>query len=383
MTAYAVAPTPAVVLAPRGAPAGGTQDPAVPGHFDQQLHAARQRTAPREPEPEPSPKQPDTGRPDSKPHTPNDHRSDAPPTADPPHPPTTTLAKMPAGVPTPALPVAPMVEVAEAGAAAAKTPTDATETDDHAAAALAGAMLALIGPAVAGVLQPAAAVMGSGDALGQVGKTAATDAQAMMLFPSGDAAGATAASANPAPAVMAGMLTAAKDLLPIATTAKDASSTDAASSITMSAPPTLIAPTALPVLHLQSPAGSQGFAQELGQQVAWLGGQDIKQARIRLHPEELGSLDVQVNVTHGRVDVVFSAQHPGAVTAVQQSLPQLDHMLAQHGLSLGHAEVGQHHRGDRQDHAAGAGSATLDEPGEIHTIGTTALSQIGLLDAFA
>jgi flagellar hook-length control protein FliK len=139
----------------------------------------------------------------------------------------------------------------------------------------------------------------------------------------------------------------------------------------------------LPVLHLPSPVGSQGFAQDLSQQIAWLGNQNIKQARIRLHPEELGSLDVQVSVTHGRVDVVFSAQHPGAVAAVQQSLPQLDHMLAQHGLSLGHAEVGQHDRGDRQGQAAGAGSTTLDEPGEIHTVSTTALGQIGLLDAFA
>jgi len=100
--------------------------------------------------------------------------------------------------------------------------------------------------------------------------------------------------------------------------------------------------------------------------VAWLGGQGIKQARIRLHPEELGSLDVKVSVTHGRVDVVFSAQHPAAVAAVQQSLPQLDQMLAQHGLSLGHAEVGQQDRGDRHGHAGDAGAAPLDEPGEIH-----------------
>jgi Flagellar hook-length control protein len=379
MTAYAVGSTPAAVPVPCSTPAGGAQDAATPGHFENQLDAARQRAAPRDPEPRPT--EPNARDSASKPNTPNNHRPDAARTTDPRDPSKTALAKTaattPADVPTPAALGMPVVGAAEAGAADPKTSTDATKLDDHAASALAGAMLALIGPAVAGALRPAAAA-GAADALGQAGKIVATDAQAAM--PSlGDAAGAAAATTGPLP----GMLTVAKDLLPVSTTAKDSSTADAAPSMAMSALPTPVTAPTLPVLHLQSPVGSQGFAQELGQQVAWLGGQDIKQARIRLHPAELGSLDVQVSLSHGRVDVVFSAQHPGAVAAVQQSLPQLDHMLTQHGLSLGHAEVGQHDRGDRHGQSAHAGSATLDEPGEIHAIGTTAPGQIGLLDAFA
>jgi Flagellar hook-length control protein len=380
MTAHAVGSVPAAVPPPRSTPASGAQNPAAPAHFDHQLHAARQRHAPRDSEQAPT--GPNDRVPGSKPHAPNNHRTDASPSTDPQDPTTTALAKTLATAPattptTAAAPAAQLAEVAEAGAADAKAPTDAAEVDGHAASALAGAMLAMIG---AGALRPAATATAAGmaDVLGQAGKTVATDAQAAMLLLGGDAS-ATAATANPVP----GILIAANDLLPIAATTKDSSPTDAAASITVSAPLAPTAPAAPPVLHLQSPVGSQGFAQDLGQQVAWLGGQNIKQARIRLHPEELGSLDVQVSVTHGRVDVVFSAQHPGAVAAVQQSLPQLDQMLAQHGLSLGHAEVGQHDRGDRQGQAAGAGSATLDEPGELHVVGTTALGQIGLLDAFA
>ncbi|HTM27839.1 MAG TPA: flagellar hook-length control protein FliK, partial [Rhodanobacter sp.] len=164
---------------------------------------------------------------------------------------------------------------------------------------------------------------------------------------------------------------------------KEGSSHDAAPTVALTAPSTAAAPAAPPVLSLPSPVGSHAFAQELGQQVAWLGGQDIKQARIRLNPEELGSLDVKISVTHGRVDVAFTAQHAGAVVAVQQSLQQLDHMLAQHGLSLGHAEVGQHDRGERHGHAAER-DAAADDAGEIHGIDmTTPLRQIGLVDAFA
>ena len=120
--------------------------------------------------------------------------------------------------------------------------------------------------------------------------------------------------------------------------------------------------------------------------MAWLSGQDVKQARIRLHPEELGQLDIKVNLTHDRVDVVFTAQHPGAANAVQQSLAQLGQMLAQHGLSLGHAEVGQHGQGGQQEpDARGRGDAGgVDGVGEAHaSSGAVATGAVGLVDAFA
>lgn len=99
------------------------------------------------------------------------------------------------------------------------------------------------------------------------------------------------------------------------------------------------------VLTMQSSVGTPAFGQELSQQVTWLGGQDVKEARIRLHPEDLGELDVKVSVKQDHVDVAFIAQHPQAVHAVQQTLGQLDSMLAHHGLSLGQTQVGQGNSG--------------------------------------
>ena len=120
--------------------------------------------------------------------------------------------------------------------------------------------------------------------------------------------------------------------------------------------------------------------------MVWLSQQGVQQAKVRLHPEDLGSLDVKLSVSHGRVDVVFSAQHPAAVAAVQQSLPQLDHMLAQHGLALGHAEVGQQ-QSQGNGHARGDGAATsaAGEAGDVQDVTSPAVdaSRIGLLDAFA
>ncbi|WP_162258356.1 flagellar hook-length control protein FliK [Frateuria sp. Soil773] len=152
--------------------------------------------------------------------------------------------------------------------------------------------------------------------------------------------------------------------------------------------PAAVAHAAVPdahVLGMTSAAGTPAFAQELGQQVAWLGGQELKQARIRLHPEEFGQLDVKVSVTHGQVDVTFAVQHPAAVHAVQQTLAQLDTLLAQHGLSLGHAEVGQQQaRGEQSQGRSGGGNALGgdDDMGLAAPV-SPAPAALGLLDTFA
>jgi flagellar hook-length control protein FliK len=91
------------------------------------------------------------------------------------------------------------------------------------------------------------------------------------------------------------------------------------------------------------------FAQETAQHVVWLAGQAIQKAEIRLNPGKLGPIQVEIATHHDRVDVNFAVQHPQTVHALQQALPQLHDMLAQQGLNLGQASVGQQSPG--QQHA--------------------------------
>jgi len=139
-------------------------------------------------------------------------------------------------------------------------------------------------------------------------------------------------------------------------------------------------------LNISANVTSPTFSQELGQQVSWLGGQEVKQAQIRLNPQELGPLDVKVSVEHGRVDVVFAAQHPATVAAVQQSLQQLNQMLGGQGLSLGQATVGQHTAQQQFDHSqrhASPAQANDVEPIDTAVSPLSAPLAFGLVDAFA
>ena len=143
-------------------------------------------------------------------------------------------------------------------------------------------------------------------------------------------------------------------------------------------------------LTMQSSVGSPASGQELSPQVTWHGGQDVKEARIRLHPEDLGELDVKVSVKQDHVDVAFIAQHPQAVHAVQQTLSQLDSMLAHHGLSLGQAMVGQGNTGQGSGQAGSPGSSSsgsesglAEGVGELASIAAPVVKAVGLVDMFA
>jgi flagellar hook-length control protein FliK len=346
--------------APRATPTSEPRDAvAEPGKFDRQLDAARQKQA--------SPPA-DGGNKTAAGDRPARDASDP-----------STQAK--------ASPTTPVKADGDGSSTAKDTDDDAPVDGETPAGALASAMLALLGPANV-VLRPLATGIAAAHA-GPIGKTAAADASAAALLKMNAAAGSAANAATNAAANVtalpagAGIMLAAGEsrLASVVDKAADAP-TQPAAALALPSTSTHAAPS-VHQLQIPTPAGSHGFAQELGQQVAWLGGQDVKQARIRLHPEELGQLDIKVSVHHGRVDVVFNAQHPGAVAAVQQSLPQLDQMLGQHGLSLGHAEVGQHDHGGRgggERHAAEDTAA--DEIGEIHAVAATT-GAVGLLDAFA
>ncbi|KAG9568771.1 hypothetical protein KCV01_g19837, partial [Aureobasidium melanogenum] len=147
-------------------------------------------------------------------------------------------------------------------------------------------------------------------------------------------------------------------------------------------------PTDGQMMQVQStqPATSPQFAQELGEQIAWMGSGQVKEARIKLHPEELGSMDVRVNMDGGKVNVAIMAQHPAAVHAVQQTLSQLDSMLAHHGLTLGQADVGQRQQGqgggDASSSAAGQASSGAEADAASTTVATSPVSR-GLVDEVA
>jgi flagellar hook-length control protein FliK len=284
---------------------------------------------------------------------------------------------------------------------------DADKKDDTKAdgdTSLASSMLALIG-VPAQVTQVAAAALGAAKGVA-TGNPA--EALAALTGGKGDPADAAAAAkdgglnALPATTAAAAGDAAALTASPFATLlASEGAAAHAGKDDAKGVDLTTMSP--MPLAH-SAPAGqasgpvqlqatqaatSPQFTQELGEQIAWMssaaGG--VKEARIKLHPEELGSMDVRVNVDGGKVNVAIMAQHPAAVHAVQQTLSNLDAMLAHHGLSLGNAEVNQ--GGAQQNNSGnqgqGQGGNAGQSDGNADTLVTASTSRVsrGLVDEVA
>lgn len=140
-------------------------------------------------------------------------------------------------------------------------------------------------------------------------------------------------------------------------------------------------PTPKPVL------GDDGFDQAIGARIGWLADQKIGHAHIRLNPEDLGPVDVRLQMNGDKVHASFSSPHVDVRQALESSLPRLRELLGEQGFQLAHADVGQQHSGDGNpgSQATGGGRGGDGEPslGDTTVSASQLIRQRGLLDAYA
>ncbi|AWH17556.1 flagellar hook-length control protein FliK [Stenotrophomonas sp. ZAC14D2_NAIMI4_7] len=142
-------------------------------------------------------------------------------------------------------------------------------------------------------------------------------------------------------------------------------------------------PTPTPVL------GDDGFDQAIGARVSWLADQKIGHAHITLNPEDLGPVDVRLQMNGDKVHASFSSPHVDVRQALESSLPRLRELLGEQGFQLAHADVGHHSSGDGgtsgQNSGSGNGRIGDGEPSLADTTVSAAqlIRQRGLLDAYA
>jgi flagellar hook-length control protein FliK len=116
------------------------------------------------------------------------------------------------------------------------------------------------------------------------------------------------------------------------------------------------APAAIAERTIAVPVQSSQWPEALGSQVRWLTTQNIQSAVLRLSPDNLGPVQVNISVNASHVSVTFGAAHPETRTALEQALPKLREMFSGAGLSLGEATVQQQSRQTSQNPNPGARS---------------------------
>ncbi|WBF47160.1 flagellar hook-length control protein FliK [Serratia rubidaea] len=113
-----------------------------------------------------------------------------------------------------------------------------------------------------------------------------------------------------------------------------------ASGVQLTTPQPAAAPTAPAAPLLNAPLGSPEWQQALSQQVLMFqrGGQ--QSAELRLHPQELGSLQITLKLDDQQAQLHIASAHGQVRAAVEAAMPQLRHALAESGINLGQSSVG-------------------------------------------
>ena len=141
------------------------------------------------------------------------------------------------------------------------------------------------------------------------------------------------------------------------------------------------------VVDMMQPQASRQIAETVVWHVPVQGAAEVQ---IRLNPEELGPMDVQLKVDGDKVSVRFDLADERVRDVVQSSLPSLSSMLSARGLQLDQAQVFSQQRGQGspQQHAhqqaqgSSAGSSGGDSELTLNAV-TRPLIRRGLLDDYA
>lgn len=97
---------------------------------------------------------------------------------------------------------------------------------------------------------------------------------------------------------------------------------------------------ASPLPAALQPLGSAGaFASGLADRLLAMAGPGTQSARLKLHPDHLGALQVEIRITDGSAQVWFGATSDQARHAIQASLPQLRQLFADQGIQLTRTHV--------------------------------------------
>lgn len=242
----------------------------------------------------------------------------------------------------------------------------------------------------------AASVAGARQAVLTMQARAQASGDGQIKFPLPEVSAAMASAARNA-APESGVSTAATELAAAQLGALAASHSAASSSSLPTTGPSLFAGHGLPTPQpaVGAPLQSPQWPSEFGRQFVSIaqGGHNMPHtAELRLDPPELGPLRITINISDNVAHAVFVSPHAGVRSAVENAMSQLQHSLAQAGISLGQTSVsdqGQSQQafnesfGNSRRETSGGAVGVAGVDGGVPQTATRSRAPDALVDTFA
>lgn len=134
------------------------------------------------------------------------------------------------------------------------------------------------------------------------------------------------------------------------------------------------------------PVADSRWPAHVGHEVRLLIDHGVQSATLRVTPEQLGPVDIRIDIVNDKANVVFGAAQAETRAALTDAIPKLREMFAGTGLSLGDAGVRQESPGAFGDPSASrtgwSGSEAPDSADDAAPLAVRS-ARIGLVDAYA
>ncbi|MGC0865772.1 flagellar hook-length control protein FliK [Pantoea agglomerans] len=164
------------------------------------------------------------------------------------------------------------------------------------------------------------------------------------------------------------------------------SATPIATASSLPAPVTASATTSTPSTPmLNSQLGSDEWQQALSQQIVMFSRNGQQNAELRLHPEDLGAIQISLKLDNDQAQINMVSSHSHVRAALEAAIPQLRNALAESGINLGESQVSsdssaqgqqfQQQQEARRDGQHGRFSLTQDSDTDITPIAVPAALQ--------
>lgn len=144
---------------------------------------------------------------------------------------------------------------------------------------------------------------------------------------------------------------------------------------------------------ISTPVNSPAWGEDFSQKISWMVSQKSQVAELHLNPPNLGPLDVTLKISDNQATAMFSSPHAAVRDAVENALPKLRELLADNGIMLSNASVGDQAPRDQKQEtfvdrkgSASAESGSVDNATETSGTVQTAVStrrHNGMVDTFA
>jgi len=112
-----------------------------------------------------------------------------------------------------------------------------------------------------------------------------------------------------------------------------------------------------PTLQLETPVGTSRWGQDFSQRIQWVVNQSMSGAQIRLNPQNMGPVEVRVQMQNDQIALSFTAQHGATREAIEAALPRLREMFSEQNINMADVDISEHSFSEqRERQATGEGS---------------------------